>query len=75
MPDTKITTDTITAKTALYALVRFCFSIVALVIIAISDLHNDKDSVPTIVYMLIGGLNGVDVYNLIQKAKNKDDSR
>lgn len=70
MPEITKELPPITDKSALYALIRFIISILALLALAISDLNHDKDSIPTIVYLLIGALNGVDVYNLIQKSRS-----
>jgi len=74
MPEKQITDTTPASeanRVALYALIRFSLSIGALVVLAITDLNNDRDSIPTLVYLIIGALNGVDVYNLITKVKIK----
>lgn len=56
----------------LYALVRFLASLLVLFALAWLDLGHDEN-VPTIVYLLVGALNGVDLYNLV-KTKGKSDA-
>ena len=53
----------------LYALIRFLASLLVLAALAWVDVQHEE-SIPTIVYDLIGGLNGVDLYNLIKEKKN-----
>lgn len=60
-----------------FAIVRFVVSIIALSVLALSDLHEKGDNIPNMVYMLIGGLNGVDAYKLyhdVKKSYDSDDS-
>lgn len=57
------------SKTELYALIRFVFSLLVLAVLAIVDIQFEE-SIPTLVYALIGGLNGVDLYNLVKEKKN-----
>lgn len=59
----------------IFALIRFIVSIVALLILAIVDLEHDGETIPNIIYLLIGGLNGVDAYKLYNDIKKDyDDS-
>lgn len=59
----------------IFALIRFIVSIVALLILAIVDLEHDGETIPNIIYLLIGGLNGVDAYKLYNEVKKGyDDS-
>lgn len=53
----------------LYALIRFLASLSVLAALGIVDVRHEE-SIPTLVYGLIGGLNGVDLYNLYKEKKN-----
>lgn len=70
MPDKTKTPPAAIDRSALYSLIRFIFSMASLVTLAIADLNNDRDTIPTVVYLLIGALNGVDIYSLVKSVKN-----
>lgn len=55
-------------KGSLYALVRFLASLLVITALAVFDLSK-SENIPTIVYALIGALNGVDLYNLYKANK------
>lgn len=57
-----------TSKDSIYVLFRFIVSLIALCVLAIADLFSEEQ-IPTIVYCLIGGLNGVDAYKLFKEIK------
>ena len=59
-------TDNINNKDSLYAFFRFVISLGVLFGLSIADL-NSSESVPNIVYLLVGGLNGVDAYKLYRE--------
>jgi hypothetical protein len=59
-------TTVATSKDSLFALVRFVASLLVLLFLAIADLYS-IENVPTIVYLLIGSLNGVDAYKLYRE--------
>jgi len=50
-----------------FAYYRFLASLISLVILAVADLIIKGETIPTIVYMMIGGLNGVDAYKLYRE--------
>lgn len=55
-----------------YALIRFIISIIVLAILGHEDLQSEE-SIPNIIYILIGGLNGVDAYKLYNDVKKDYD--
>ena len=67
MSDT--TTGPINTKESLYALLRFIFTLAVLTVLSISDLRAAEETIPTAVYIIIGGMNGVDAYKLYQSVK------
>lgn len=50
----------------IYALTRFVVSILVMAVLAGIDLWHDKDQIPTLVYLMIGALNGIDLYHLVK---------
>lgn len=68
MPDdTKSPPQLAQSKDSLYALFRFLVTLFVLALLAIADLVIDRAQIPTLVYVLIGGLNGVDAYKLFKE--------
>ncbi len=56
-----------------FHLIRFAISLIVLLILALFDLEEHAESVPNAVYLLIGGLNGVDAYKLYNDVKKGYD--
>lgn len=55
-----------TSKDSLFAFWRFLTSIIVICVLAIADL-NSTENIPTVVYLLLGSLNGVDAYRLYRE--------
>lgn len=55
-------------KAEFYAFIRFLASLIVLCFLALADLFS-VEAISWYVYGLIGGLNGVDLYNLIKVKK------
>jgi hypothetical protein len=64
--ETEQTTQAIASKDSLFALVRFVSSLLVMLALALADLYS-VENVPTLVYLLIGSLNGVDAYKLYRE--------
>ena len=58
----------------IYGLVRFLATLILLAFLASIDIH-EEESIPNVIYLIIGGLNGVDAYKLYNEVKKGyDDS-
>lgn len=57
------------SKDSLFALIRFVASLIVLLLLAVADLVVERGEVPTVVYMLVGALNGVDGYKLFKEVQ------
>lgn len=58
----------------IYGLVRFLATLILLAFLAFIDIH-EEESIPNVIYLIIGGLNGVDAYKLYNEVKKGyDDS-
>ena len=60
--------DAVNTKDSAFAFYRFIASLIILFGLAVADLFS-KESIPTIVYFLLGGLNGVDAYKLYREVQ------
>lgn len=61
----------------IYGLVRFLATLILLAFLAYVDIH-EAEAIPNAVYLLIGGLNGVDAYKLyndVKRGYDKDDNK
>ena len=54
------------------ALIRFSVSMVVLTVLVLKDLGS-HEAIPNIVYILIGGMNGLDAYKLYNDVKRGYD--
>lgn len=54
----------------IFAFGRFFISISALVGLALTDLRHAEETIPSFIYIIIGAMNGVDLYNLVKTTKN-----
>ena len=54
------------------ALIRFSVSMVVLTVLVLKDLGS-HETIPNIVYILIGGMNGLDAYKLYNDVKRGYD--
>lgn len=56
-----------------FHLVRFISSLLILLVLALFDLKEHNEQIPNVIYLLIGGLNGVDAYKLYNDVKKDYD--
>lgn len=56
-----------------FHLVRFITSLVVLLALALFDLKEHEEQIPNVIYLLIGGLNGIDAYKLYNDVKKGYD--
>jgi hypothetical protein len=60
-----------------FGLIRFVITLIVLAFLAYVDIH-EAEAIPNAVYLLIGGLNGVDAYKLyndVKRGYDKDDNK
>jgi len=58
----------------IFGLIRFLATLILLAFLAFIDIH-DEESIPNVIYLIIGGLNGIDAYKLYNDVKKGyDDS-
>jgi len=56
----------------IFGLIRFLATLILLAFLAFIDIH-DEESIPNVIYLIIGGLNGIDAYKLYNDVKKGYD--
>jgi len=65
--NTKSRTTVARSKESLFAFLRFLSTMLVLLVLSLADLVVINGEVPTVVYLMIGALNGVDAYKLYRE--------
>ena len=56
----------------IFGLIRFLATLILLAFLAFIDIH-EEESIPNVIYLIIGGLNGIDAYKLYNDVKKGYD--